>query len=264
MKADMGELSRTKYYSFSDFSERRYQSGFAGKEATQLMAMYETSHQKKNPTILELGTQKGKSTALFLQACDETDGRLVSVDIDDCSDVAVSPRWQFVQSDSTNVSHILEQAPYLADGIDILYADSLHKREHVEREVMGWYPYMNREAWIFLDDVDSNPYRQGHRKDNYGNELDWDAIETFIREFFYANEDELFLSISYGSTGLASLYKTSERGTIPKSARPIRRRHHNAFAMMRHQPSLLKSHLQERWGRGWRSLFREGSSSQHR
>ncbi|MEO1134417.1 MAG: class I SAM-dependent methyltransferase, partial [Cyanobacteria bacterium J06639_1] len=170
-----------KYYSFEQFSSQNYGAGVRGKEATQLMTMYERSREKHSPVMLELGTRQGKSTTVLLKACDETNGRLVSVDIDDCSDVAMSERWQFVRSNSTDVEAILARAPHLADGIDILYVDSLHKREHVEREVMNWYPYLNREAWIFFDDVDANPYRQGHRKDNYSNELDWDAISTFVQ-----------------------------------------------------------------------------------
>ncbi|MEO1131333.1 MAG: hypothetical protein AAFX40_01355, partial [Cyanobacteria bacterium J06639_1] len=69
-------------------------------------------------------------------------------------------------------------------------------------------------------------------------------------EFFYANEDDLFLTVSYGSTGLASLYKTSAKGTMPHPARGIQRRDSSAIAMMRHQPSLLASSVKH-W---WRSL----------
>ena len=37
-----------------------------------------------NPTILELGVQKGRSTKKFLDICKKNNGKLFSIDIDDC------------------------------------------------------------------------------------------------------------------------------------------------------------------------------------
>lgn len=179
---------RTKYHGFDDYALAENAPGVDGKVSSQLLWMYRKAVEKSRPVILELGTDRGASTTVFLQACDEKDGTLVSVDIADCSDILGSPRWQFVQSDSANVAYILSQAPHLERGIDILYIDSLHTRAHVEKELTGWYPYMNAGSWIFLDDVDSHPYRKGNRKDNFCSELAWDQIHDFVKSFFYANE----------------------------------------------------------------------------
>ena len=46
-----------------------------------------------NISVLELGVQNGVSTNYFLEVCDKNNGKLYSVDIDDCSKVSNNPRW---------------------------------------------------------------------------------------------------------------------------------------------------------------------------
>ncbi|MEW6355567.1 MAG: class I SAM-dependent methyltransferase [Planctomycetota bacterium] len=227
-------MTKTKYHSFGDFAYSEYTPTLEGKIAANLMVMYRKAAEKIRPVILELGTGSGQSTTVFLQACEEKDGRLVSVDIVDRSDITDSSRCQFVRSDSTNIEFILSQAPHLKEGIDILYIDSLHKWEHVKKELEGWYPYMNAKSWIFAHDVDSHPYRTGSRKDNYGTELALDEILEYLQSFYYANEEDLYLSVQYGSTGLACFYKLSPKGTPPEDAEPIVHRGGSIVHMVRH------------------------------
>lgn len=233
----------TKYHAFREYADAEYAEGLNGKIATQLMRMYRRAREMRSPVVLELGTAKGASATVFLQACEETEGRLVSVDIADCSDISKSSRWQFVQSDSSKIQFILSQAPYLADGIDILYIDSLHSPDHLKKELVGWYPYLNERSWIFFDDVDSNPYRKGNRKDDVKAEAAWDEIHEYVKSFFYANEESLYLEIMYGSTGLACLLKLSPKGTIPNKEKQIIHR---------------KRSLLTRYFRSVRSLFAGG------
>ncbi len=235
--------TQTKYHNFNEFLSVEFAPGLSGKSGTQLMYMYRRTVEKENPVILELGTEKGASTTVFLQACEEQNGKLVSVDLMDCSDVSDSPHWQFIQADSTNVEFILEKAPHLREGIDVLYIDSLHTREHVEKELMGWYPYLNKEAWIFFDDVDSTPYKKGNRKDKFLTEINLDQIYEYVKSFFYANEDSLYLSIIYGSTGLAILYKLSAKNTVPQPARVIYHRRNNIFSGLSDRLTRLKTRI---------------------
>jgi len=240
-------MTRTKYHTFEDFAPAEFAQDYKGKAAAQLMFMYRKVMEKSNPVILELGTAKGTSTTVFLQACEEKDGRLVSVDIEDCSDISDSSRWQFVQADSTDVNLILKEAPLLKNGIDILYIDSLHTRGHVEKELTGWYPYLKEQSWIFFDDVDSNPYRKGNRKDNFKAEVAWDSIHEYVKEFYYANEDSIQLNIFYGSTGLASMYKLSSKGTLPYKAKSIIHRDNNLLNRMRYNLLFISSAVKRRF-----------------
>ena len=109
----------TKYHKFEQYKNAEYTSGLEGQIATQLMRMYRSAMAVTNPVVLELGAAEGASTTVFLQACEDDDGQLVSVDIRDCSDISQWEHWQFVKSDSTGVDFVLAAAPQLAAGIDI-------------------------------------------------------------------------------------------------------------------------------------------------
>jgi len=233
----------TKYHTFEEYKKVEYGKSLEGQVATQLMHMYRIAKELTNPIILELGTAKGCSTTIFLQACEESNGQLVSVDIRDYSDISNSSRWRFVQSDSTDIDFILSKAPHLKNGIDILYIDSRHVKSHVEKELTGWYPFMNKGAHIFFDDVDSHPYRKGQRKDKFRSEFGLDEIREYIEAFFYSNENDLYLDIMFGTTGLAHLYKLSTKGTIPRDAKPIIHRKKNIVNMLRYYPIKLLSLL---------------------
>jgi predicted O-methyltransferase YrrM len=208
------EYVRTRHHDFEQIAASEHLPGNAGIAAEQLMALYRAGARHKTPTILELGAERGASATAFLQACVENDGSLVSVDVEDCSAITDHPRWTFVRSDSRDVGAILEQAPVLARGIDVLYVDSLHTPAHVRQEIDGWWPYMRAGSFVFLDDVDPAPYRAGQRKDSFTNERNWSLIQHFILAFFYGNMNEARLDISYGSTGLATLRKLSPMGTV--------------------------------------------------
>lgn len=181
--------------------------------ARQLLELHAEAAGRPAPVILELGVDFGQSTRIFLNAIHGKPGaQLVSVDILDCSRAAVSDQWTFLQADSGEAEAVVARAPVLRQGIDILYVDSLHTAEHVLKEVGGFYPYLNKGAVIFLDDIDSFPYMRGQRKDNVGKEIANRAIDRLVERIFLSNIAELELTVHRGSTGLARLDKRSPRG----------------------------------------------------
>ncbi len=222
-------LVQTKNYNFGSIAADEHATGIAGENARHHLTLYRTAIKKTRPTILELGTSKGKSTTAFLQACDEADGHLYSVDIIDCSGVSSSPRWTFIKSDSADVRGILSQAPALREGIDILLIDTLHTRAHVEKEFYGWYPYLRDGSVIFFDDIDPFIYCEGQRKDNVDNEFDWQEIQDFVVEIYRSNPEHLRLEMYFGSTGLAALEKCAPLGAAVRPANKVKRRTRSAY-----------------------------------
>jgi predicted O-methyltransferase YrrM len=206
---------KTKYYSFREFADLSRATGADGIGAEQLMTLYQAARDTDEPVVLELGVDRGASTTVFLQACSEKNGKLVSVDIRDCSDVSVDARWSFIQADSADVAGILARAPALEGGIDVLYIDSHHDWRHVSRELYGWFPYLNEGSTIFFDDVDPSSTRRGQRSDSITRERGYEQIHTFVQAFFLSNLDTTRLDVAYGSTGLARLRKHSPLGARP-------------------------------------------------
>ncbi|QEF98718.1 Cephalosporin hydroxylase [Stieleria maiorica] len=181
--------------------------------AQQLLELHQAAAQRERVTILELGVDQGQSTRVFLNAiADKEHSALVSVDVRDCSNAARSGQWTFVQSDSSDTERVFEAAGILKEGIDILYVDSLHTADHVYKEVYGYYPYLNKGAVIFFDDIDSAPYMMGQRKDSVSTEIANRDILSLVESIFMANLKDLDLTIFRGSTGLARLAKRSEKG----------------------------------------------------
>ena len=220
----------TKYYNFDEFIEGRHQKDEKAQIPHLYNKIYEKARAKKNPIILELGTHRGMSTLMFFQAVKEKGGHVYSVDIDDqYSDLTKSSDWTFIHSNSTSVKDIVENHAQLAKGIDILLIDSLHTKEHVSKEFWGWEPYLNKDALIVFDDIDSHIYRPGARKDHIFLEFDWDHIKNFVEEVFYANEETLFLEMHFGSTGFAVLTKRTERTCRLKKNKPMKRRTDKLF-----------------------------------
>ena len=193
--------------------------------ASQLLKMHSEVSSRKSPTVLELGVDRGQSTKVFLNAIDDKpSAHLISVDIRDCSNVSDSNSWTFIKMDSTDVDGIIKAAPLLEKGIDVIYIDSLHTPEHVFKEIYGWFPFLKKEGVIFFDDIDSNPYLKGQRKDNVGIEYSNRRILELIESIFVSNIDIIDLTIFRGSTGLARIDKICDREINLKPPKILKKR----------------------------------------
>ena len=95
--------------------------------------------------VLELGVRDGESTKAFLKALDITDGKLISVDINNCSGVSNSGRWQFVQTDDTQFD--------FNEVIDILFIDSSHAFQHTLFELNKFGDLVRAGGVILLHDT---------------------------------------------------------------------------------------------------------------
>lgn len=217
-------MATCKYHNFDEMRALEHQPGLDGKVATHHLKLYHLVSALESPLVVEFGVDKGRSTCVFLQACEETGGRLVSVDVSDCREVAHSNAWTFVQQDDLDRARLLAAVPDLQDGIDLLHIDSLHSQEHVRQLLMTWYRDVKAGGYITFHDVDPTPYLRGQRKDSPRHEPEALGMARVIKNFFYANEDDLFLEYHFGSTGMGIMRKLSPLGTTPKPPAYIRTR----------------------------------------
>ncbi len=181
--------------------------------AQQLLRLHKETELKPNPLIVELGVDRGQSTRVFLNAIDgKQNAKLISIDIKDCSNAVIDENWEFVQQDSANIEKLLLSKPQIKKGIDILYVDSLHTANHVEKEIYNFFEYLNNDALIFFDDIDSGPYMSKQRKDSISTEISNRKIFKLLEAIFRGNMDKIDFEIMRGSTGLRIFKKRKNLG----------------------------------------------------
>ena len=168
-----------------------------------------------NISVLELGVQNGVSTNYFLEVCDKNNGKLYSVDIDDCSKVSNNPRWKFIHSRDDNFNKIFN---FIPSQVDVVYIDSLHEAHHVEKLIYNYYAKLKVGGFIFIDDISHLPYLKNKLRNNFYCEIN--NKETFdkILEIYNNNTDLFDLSFSFKSSGLGVIKKISNLPLIKNEA----------------------------------------------
>ena len=168
-----------------------------------------------NISILELGVQKGISTNYFLEVWEKNNGKLYSVDIEDCSRVSNNPRWKFIHSRDDDFNKIFNLIP---NQVDIIYIDSLHEAYHVEKLIYNYYAKLKEGGYIFIDDISHLLYLQNKPRNNFYCEIN--NKETFdkILEIYNNNTDLFDLSFSFKSSGLGVIKKISNLPLIKNEA----------------------------------------------
>ena len=99
--------------------------------------------------VLELGVRTGNSTRAFLSALESLNGKLISIDVLDCSDVSNSPNWEFHQIDDLNFE--------TDDEFDIIFIDTSHTYEQTLAELRKFAPKLKNGGVILLHDTITVP-----------------------------------------------------------------------------------------------------------
>jgi len=144
------------------------------------------------PNILELGVQNGNSTNMFLEICNQNDGYLTSIDIDDCSNVSNDKKF------------------------DVLYIDSFHEPNHVKKVFYHYFYFLKKGGMIFIDDVVWLPYVKGGYRDNDFVERINRSVFEKLMEIYNQNTDNLTLDINFNESGLAILTKIGTELNVEK------------------------------------------------
>ena len=166
--------------------------------------IFDKIKEKKDLIILELGVQNGDSTKKFLEICDRNKGHLYSVDIVDCSKVSDNKNWTFIQSRDDNFDLIKSKIP---NEIDILYIDSLHEANHVNKIIYGYYDLLKLGGIIFIDDISHLPYVKNGVRNNFYCEINNKETFNAILEIYFSNHENFDLNFNFESSGLAIIKK---------------------------------------------------------
>jgi hypothetical protein len=111
--------------------------------------------------IVELGTRGGVSTRALLAAAEIADAHVLSVDIEDCSEISLPERlrarWSFAQSD--DVSFAAEHfAAFCAQrGLpavaQVIFVDTSHDYDHTRAEISHWMPRLASPGVMLFHDT---------------------------------------------------------------------------------------------------------------
>ena len=158
------------------------------------------------PNILELGVQRGRSTLKFLKICNENDGKLFSIDVEDCSAVSDDKRWKFIKSRDDNFEYIKSIIP---ERLNVIFIDTIHEAAHVKEIFYYYYKFLVPGGYIFIDDISHLPYLD-NKKSNFYCEIN--NKETFdeILNIYYFNHESFDLNFSFESSGLAIIKKKND------------------------------------------------------
>tara|TARA_B100002019_G_C21170787_1_gene548327 strand:- start:190 stop:822 length:633 start_codon:yes stop_codon:yes gene_type:complete len=164
-----------------------------------------------NPIILELGVQTGRSTKKFLDLCEKKKGRLFSIDIDDCSNISNSNLWNFYQTRDDNFEYIKSKVP---KKIDVLFIDTLHEANHVEKLIKNYYSMIKNGGFIFIDDISHLPYLKNKNRNNFYCEINNQETFELLLSIYSENSKNFDLNFSFVSSGLAIIKKKNDNKLI--------------------------------------------------
>ena len=173
----------------------------------KLRFIYKEIENIKNIRILELGVRTGLSTSLFLKTCEDNDGKMISIDIDDCGHLYKNDRWNFICTRDDNYEKIDKEILKIGN-LDAIYIDSYHEPNHVKKIFYHYYNFLKIGGFIFIDDICWLPYAKFTKRESSGN---YEAnIKTFekLLEIQFGNLDKFNMEFSFHSSGTAKIIKT--------------------------------------------------------
>ena len=162
----------------------------------------------KDLTILEFGVKEGRSTKIFLQHCEKNGGKLYSIDVNDYKDKFNDSNWTFIQSRDDDFDYLENKLP---KKFDVIYLDSLHEADHVEKILYYYFDKLKIGGLFFIDDTSWLPYIENSQRDNFYCEIN--NKETFdkLLEIYNVNFDRFDINFDFTSSGACKIFKKSEK-----------------------------------------------------
>ena len=153
---------------------------------------------------MNLELEEGISTKKFLNLCELNSGKLLSVDIDDCSNLFSDKNWTFIKTRDDNIDKIKN---HLHEPLDIILIDSLHEPKHVKKLVFMYWKYLKIGGSMYIDDISWLPYIRGNWRDHeYTEKINYDTFNEILK-ILANNFDNFNLDFSFIDSGMARLSK---------------------------------------------------------
>tara|TARA_B100000787_G_C16188681_1_gene296141 strand:- start:69 stop:704 length:636 start_codon:yes stop_codon:yes gene_type:complete len=162
----------------------------------------------KKPNILEFGVQIGSSTSRFIEICKKKNGKLYSIDIDDCSNLFNKKFWKFIQSRDDDYSYINKKIP---SKIDLIYLDTIHTANHVEKIIYLYFDRLKVNGLFLIDDISWIPYLKKNIFNNFYCEINNKETFDLILAIFNNNINNIEIKFSFEGTGTCIIKKLNNK-----------------------------------------------------
>lgn len=179
-----------KYYSLNEIIEKSYKKTDI---SDHLITLFLESIEMDPKLILELGVRGGESTFVLERVAKLFGSKLISVDIEDCSNICNYKEWIFINKEDLEFAKEFKSWCKNFDirsQIDVLFIDTSHIFEHTLQEIKFWFPFLSNKAKVFFHDTNlKNIYQRRDGSIDYG----WDNKRGVIRaleKFFNQNFNE--------------------------------------------------------------------------
>ena len=176
--------------------------------------VYEKIKDIKEPNILEFGVRDGISTKMFIELCESQSGSLYSVDKNNYGSVIKSKRWNFIQSRDDDFDFLKKKLP---DNFDIIFLDTLHEANHIEKIFYYYYKSLKIDGLFFIDDISWLPYIKNNYRDRFYCEINNKETFELLLKIYFANYHNFDLEFSFVSSGFALARKLNNNQlNLPK------------------------------------------------
>ncbi len=164
--------------------------------------------EMSEPNILEFGVKEGRSTKIFLDLCKKKGGKLFSVDVDDYSNLFDDTNWTFLKTRDDNFEFLKKKLP---KKFDLIYLDSLHEANHVEKIFSHYYDFLKIGGHFYIDDISWLPYLKSNLRNNFYCEIN--NKETFERliEIYNNNINNFDIFFTFISSGMCRIIKRNNQ-----------------------------------------------------
>ena len=170
--------------------------------------IYEDIKNIKNPQILEFGVRAGHSTKFFLDLCKKNNGKCISIDMIDYSNLFNDENWTFIHSRDDNFSFIKNQIP---KQFDVIFLDTLHEAQHVEKIFYSYFDMLKENGLFIIDDISWVPYLKNSWRDNFNLETENRKTFELLIDIFMTNQNNISLDYTFSASGLAKIRKISSK-----------------------------------------------------
>ena len=169
---------------------------------------------KKNINILEFGVREGRSTKMFLDLCTSNGGKLISVDIDDYSNLFNDKNWTFVQSRDDDYKKV---SSYFNENFDVILIDSFHEPNHVSKLIYNYWKYLKPNGTMYIDDISWLPYTKNSWRDHkFTENINRDTFYKIL-EIQLSNYNNIDLSFTFNGSGMCKIIKLNKNQlNLPK------------------------------------------------